>query len=209
MKRLIKITGQMGAGNRLRLDWIHDAPGLAEPVEHPQDAVGLIPAERVLAYDMSSLDLLGIYPEQVRFTLRIDSLGASLGAGLRRARDETQNIFRTVRSFFAPKGEAISAKNLGGFIMIFRGAHHSLDAGPGTFLIFLGIISINLAVLNLLPIPVLDGGLLLLLTIEKLRGGPLSEKTTAVFQYAGLALILPLVLFVTYNDIVREISLWW
>ena len=205
MTSLMQLAGQLGGENRLRLDWVHDAPGLAGPVEHLQDAVGLIPAESVLAYGMSSLDLLGIYPEPARVTLRLDSLGASLGAGLRRTRDETQNIFRTVRSFFAPKGEAISTKNLGGFITIFMGADHSLEAGPGTFVLFLGIISINLAVLNLLPIPVLDGGLLLLLAIEKLRGSPLSDRTQAWFQYAGLALLLPLVLFVTYNDIAHRL----
>lgn len=208
MTSLMQVAGQLGADSRLRLDWIHDAPGLAEPVEHLQEAVGVIPADPVLACGMSSLDLLGIYPEPARVTLRIDSLGASVAAGLRRTRDETRNIFRTVRSFFAPKGEAISTRNLGGFITIFMGADHSLDAGPGTFVLFLGIISINLAVLNLLPIPVLDGGLLLLLGLEKLRGGPLSEKTAAICQYAGLALILPLVLFVTYNDIARLVSRW-
>ncbi len=209
MTGLMQVAGQLGGDRRLRLDWIHDAPGLAGPVEHRQEAIGLVPADPVLAAGLSSLDLLGIYPAPARLTLRLGSLGASLDAGLRRTRDETHNIFRTVRSFFAPKGEAISAKNLGGFITIFMGADHSLEEGPGTFVLFLGIISINLAVLNLLPIPVLDGGLLLLLGIEKLRGGPLSEKTTAIFQYAGLALILPLVLFVTYNDIARLVSRWW
>ena len=67
----------------------------------------------------------------------------------------------------------------------------------------------NLAVLNLLPVPVLDGGLLLMLVLEKLRGAPLGEKAQVAAQYVGLALVLSLVVFATYNDLMREYTAWF
>jgi regulator of sigma E protease len=71
------------------------------------------------------------------------------------------------------------------------------------YLYFLGLLSSILAVMNLLPLPVLDGGVILMLVIEKIIGRPINEKVQAAVTYAGLALILALMLLVTYNDILR------
>jgi regulator of sigma E protease len=68
---------------------------------------------------------------------------------------------------------------------------------------FMAIISINLAVINILPVPVLDGGHLLFIGIEKLKGSPVSEKTMAIANYIGMGLILTLMLYATKNDIMR------
>jgi regulator of sigma E protease len=68
---------------------------------------------------------------------------------------------------------------------------------------FMAIISINLAVINILPIPVLDGGHLLFLGIEKIKGSPISEKTMAIANYIGFALIISLMIYATKNDIMR------
>jgi regulator of sigma E protease len=68
------------------------------------------------------------------------------------------------------------------------------------------VISINLGILNLLPIPVLDGGHILFLGIEALRRKPLSEKVIMISQRIGLALLLMLMAFAFYNDIVRLIT---
>ncbi|MDP6956250.1 MAG: site-2 protease family protein, partial [Planctomycetota bacterium] len=67
------------------------------------------------------------------------------------------------------------------------------------------MLSMNLAFLNVLPIPVLDGGHLFFLAIEKLKGSPVSEKVFGYSQLAGLVVILSLMLYVTYNDIMRWI----
>jgi regulator of sigma E protease len=67
----------------------------------------------------------------------------------------------------------------------------------------MAIISINLAVINILPVPVLDGGHLLFLGIEKIKGSPISEKTMAIANYIGFALIITLMLYATKNDIMR------
>ena len=73
-------------------------------------------------------------------------------------------------------------------------------------LLFLAMVSINLAILNILPIPVLDGGWLVFLIIEKIKGSPVSERTMAYFQWAGLIFVLGLMVYVTWNDVIRLID---
>jgi regulator of sigma E protease len=65
------------------------------------------------------------------------------------------------------------------------------------------MLSVNLAFINVLPIPLLDGGHLLFLTIEKVKGSPVSEKVFGYSQVVGLVLILTLLVYVTYNDVMR------
>jgi len=68
---------------------------------------------------------------------------------------------------------------------------------------FLGLISATIAVLNFLPMPPFDGGLVVLMIIEKIRGAALSERAQGIVAYAGWALVLVLLVYVTFNDIVR------
>jgi regulator of sigma E protease len=96
-----------------------------------------------------------------------------------------------------------SVENLSGPIGIAQYAKSSAVAGLDQFLKFLGLISVSLGVLNLLPIPVLDGGHLLFFGIEAVRGRPVSEQTEALGQRIGLALILALMFLAVYNDLVR------
>jgi len=70
----------------------------------------------------------------------------------------------------------------------------------------MAIINVNLGILNLLPIPILDGGHILFLGIEAVRRKPLNEKVISVSQKIGLAIILSLMLFVIYNDLMRLIT---
>ena len=73
------------------------------------------------------------------------------------------------------------------------------------YLYFLGLISSCLAVMNLLPLPVLDGGHIVILIIEKISGKPINERVLAAAMYTGMALLLGLVLWITYFDLVRII----
>ncbi len=73
------------------------------------------------------------------------------------------------------------------------------------FLYFMGLISACIAVMNLLPIPVVDGGVIVFLLIEKIKGGPIPEKIHAAVTYVGLAFLLAVLLWITYNDIYRII----
>ncbi|MFQ5345355.1 MAG: RIP metalloprotease RseP [Mariprofundus sp.] len=98
---------------------------------------------------------------------------------------------------------AIPADNLGGPIAIAQLAGRTADMGLVYFLGFLALISVNLGVLNLLPVPILDGGLLVYLGLEKLRGKPLSPRLLEMTQMAGLVLIVSLMVFAFYNDLSR------
>ena len=97
----------------------------------------------------------------------------------------------------------ISPDNLGGPIAIAQLAGKTADMGLVYFLSFLALISVNLGVLNLLPIPVLDGGLLVYLGLEKLRGKALSPRFLEITQFMGLALIVTLMVYAFYNDLSR------
>jgi regulator of sigma E protease len=100
----------------------------------------------------------------------------------------------------------ISWRNLSGPVTIADYAGQSASLGLAPYLAFLALISISLGVLNLLPIPLLDGGHLMYYAIELLKGSPVSERVMELGQRAGLALLLFLMAFAFYNDIHRLLS---
>ncbi|KAF0205601.1 MAG: regulator of sigma E [Gallionellaceae bacterium] len=99
----------------------------------------------------------------------------------------------------------VSLKNLSGPITIADYAGQSAQIGLGAYLGFLALISISLGVLNLLPIPLLDGGHLLYYTVELIKGSPVSEKVWEAGQKVGIALLVTMMAFAIYNDISRLI----
>ena len=99
-----------------------------------------------------------------------------------------------------------SVKNLSGPISIAQYAGDSAQSGVATFLWFLGIVSVGLGVLNLLPIPLLDGGHLLYYAVEFFKGSEVSESTQIIGQQIGFTLLLGLMILVFYNDITRLIG---
>ncbi|MDS4011201.1 MAG: RIP metalloprotease RseP [Candidatus Accumulibacter sp.] len=100
----------------------------------------------------------------------------------------------------------VSWRNISGPVTIADYAGQSAQLGVDYYLKFLALISISLGVLNLLPIPILDGGHLLYYLIEIIKRGPVSERTMEVGQRVGLALLLMLMAFAFYNDINRLFS---
>ena len=109
-------------------------------------------------------------------------------------------VFQNIRGMVTGR---ISVKNLGGPLTIARATYIFAGMDFGEFAFFLGLISINLAVVNFLPIPVLDGGHMVFLIYEKLRGQPASEAVRIWATYAGLIIIGCLMLFVLYLDVTR------
>ncbi len=99
-----------------------------------------------------------------------------------------------------------SVKNLSGPISIAQFANSSANAGVSNFLFFLGAISLSLGILNLLPIPVLDGGHLLYYLIELAKGSPVSEEIQAKGQYIGLLALFGLMGIAFFNDILRLVG---
>jgi regulator of sigma E protease len=100
----------------------------------------------------------------------------------------------------------VPADSIGGPILIAQLAGEQASAGMTNFIIFTAMISINLGILNLLPIPILDGGHLFFFLIEAIRRKPLSIKIKEIAQQIGLFLIIALMIFAFYNDIMRFLS---
>jgi regulator of sigma E protease len=100
----------------------------------------------------------------------------------------------------------VSLKNLSGPLSIAEFAGDSAEAGVSAFLSFLVLISLSLGFLNLLPIPILDGGQILFQLVEWLKGSPLSERAQALGQQVGIALLIVLMGVALYNDIARQFS---
>lgn len=99
----------------------------------------------------------------------------------------------------------VSLKNLSGPITIADYAGQSAHIGLGAYLSFLALISISLGVLNLLPIPLLDGGHLLYYMVEMIKGSPVSDRVWEIGQNVGIALLVTLMALALYNDISRQI----
>lgn len=97
----------------------------------------------------------------------------------------------------------VSPKTLGGPIMIAQMAGQQAKEGVVNLIFFIALISINLAILNFLPIPVLDGGHLLFFFIEAVKGSPVSVKVREISQQAGIFVLILLMIYVFYNDIAR------
>ena len=128
---------------------------------------------------------------------------------VRRSATETINLSTAIFGFV--KGIVIgeqSSKNLAGPVGIFQLVGQSAERGFSYLLWFMAMLSINLGVLNLLPIPMLDGGHLTILTIEGIIRRDLSARHKAWLQQAGFAFLLFLIIYVTFNDIGR-ISGWF
>ncbi len=124
----------------------------------------------------------------------------ALGASFDTTWSSTAQTFRMIGKMLS--GEA-STKNLSGVIGIAQVANQSASMGPAWFLNFLGMVSLSLCILNLLPIPLLDGGHLLYYLIELLKGSPVSERAMIVGQYVGLALLFTMMGLAFYNDLHR------
>ena len=141
-------------------------------------------------------------PEHETALLRYGPVKA-IGAAFETTWNNTASTFNMIGKTLT--GQA-SAKNLSGVIGIAQVANASASAGLGWFLSFLAMVSLNLAILNLLPIPVLDGGWLLYYLIELVKGSPVSERTMMAGQYVGLLLLFTLMGLAFYNDIHRFLS---
>lgn len=138
-------------------------------------------------------------PADVRVRVRFAPLDA-LGESLHNTWTMTALTFRMLYRMVTLE---VSSKNISGPITIAQYAGYSAKTGAVQFLMFLAVISISLGVLNLLPIPVLDGGHLLYYVIEAVKGSPLSERVMLFGQQVGIALLAGLMLLAFYNDLSR------
>ena len=117
-------------------------------------------------------------------------------------------IYLTMMGIIKIFQNVVPASELGGPILIAQLAGEQARAGWLNLCYFMGLLSVNLGILNLLPIPVLDGGHLVFLTVEGIIRKPLSERVQIVAQQIGIALLGTLMIFVFYNDIIRIVTKW-
>lgn len=127
--------------------------------------------------------------------------GDAVAMGYARTRSSAVSIYMTLQNLFLGR---LSVKELHGPLGIASAAYTFAERGLADFLVFLGLLSINLAVLNFLPIPVLDGGHMVFLIWEGITRRKPSEKVLIAATYIGLAFVLSLMLFVIYLDVFRH-----
>jgi regulator of sigma E protease len=180
------------------LQGLEDAKPLALVVQ------GLDGTERSVAVTPVALVLVGELPAAVRDHLEpmrsegaLDAVGMAVGKAWR----DIGGVFRQIGAFFS--GSINFKKNIAGPITIVSASASKADQDFLELLWFLGYISVMLAVLNILPIPVLDGGHLLFMAMEKIKGRPLREETIGRMQFVGFALLMLLMFFAISNDIGR------
>jgi regulator of sigma E protease len=162
-------------------------------------------------YDVDLNDLLtdwpmedrGFHAEQDTMILQADSPLQALGMGLKRTYRTIVGTYKSLAGMALNPKRLPIAKNLRGPVAIAQMAYDVAGIDFATFLVFLGAINISLAVVNFLPIPILDGGHMVFLIYEKIRGKPASDQVRLGLTYAGLALLLALMVFVIYLDIGR------
>jgi len=158
-----------------------------------QPAQQSITVESVLAESMPFKPLQKLYQAKGPFD--------ALGMGYRRTGMFIAQTYVTLKRLLTG---LISPKNLMGPVGIITLSYQIVREQPLiNYAYFLGLISATIAVLNFLPIPPFDGGLVVLMILEKIRGTALSERAQGVVAYAGWVMVLALLVYVTFNDIVR------
>jgi regulator of sigma E protease len=181
----IELTVQRGA-DRLSV------PVVLGDADENGNTVGRIGASRLLEFPPEVIE--GLTTEQSY------GLFESLPRGIAKTWEMSA---LTVRMLLRMIVGDVSVKNVSGPIAIASFAGDSAQAGFNTFLSFLAVVSISLGILNLLPIPLLDGGQVAYQVAEAVKGSPLSERAMILGQQVGVFLLIVLMSFVFYNDISR------
>ncbi len=194
------VKGGSGAPLRFRLRRPPAAPDSAYWAQSGDLAGDVV--ELVIAPQRRPVHEFGFVPlvPQLRQEVQAEDFGAALRLGTICSLDLVKQLYVTLKRLVT--GE-VGAKNLSGIVGISRISYQAAQRGSSWFWYFLALLSLNLAFVNLLPIPVLDGGHLLFLLIERIKGSPVSTRVLGYSQVLGLVFVLLLVLFVTYNDILR------
>jgi regulator of sigma E protease len=146
---------------------------------------------------------IGISPD-IPTTHRRVGLGEAVVQGFGMTRATATGIFDILHKLVSGR---VSARNMGGILTIGDASAESARMGVEFFLQFLALFSVNLAVLNILPIPILDGGHLLFLLIEGIRGRPLSVEARIRFSHVGLLIVVALMIWANANDILKRLGI--
>jgi regulator of sigma E protease len=188
-------------------------PSAGEPLTIVVDRDGTrmtftaVPALEVFKDSFGNVNRVGVLgivsnPAAAGTTKRSEPVGplTALGLGVKQVWDVIETTFVYIGRIFAGRE---SANQLGGPILIAQASGQMATLGPPSLLHFIAVISVSIGLLNLFPIPLLDGGHLLFYAIEVLRGRPLSERAQEMGFRIGLVIVAALMIFATRNDIFR------
>ena len=191
------------------VDFVRERPGrdIAVQVLRDGEAVGLTLRPDSITDNGREIGRIGAYvqlpDDEQRATMRVVvryGLLRAIPEALNKTWDMTTLTLRTLWKMVTGRA---SVENLSGPITIAQYAGQSAAIGVAAFLGFLGIVSVSLGVLNLLPVPVLDGGHLLFYLAELVTGRPVTEAVQIAGQKVGIMLLLCLMLLAFYNDFIR------
>jgi regulator of sigma E protease len=210
--RVLAVDGQPVANSSQFVAMVNAAPGrdISIEVERSRERLRIVaPVPRVVEQGRT-IGRLGItlgegprtWPPGLVVTHRSGPIDASL-SGVAKTWEMSS---LTVQMLWRIVTGQVSAKNISGPISIAEFAGISAYLGPTAFLSFLAIISVSLGVLNLMPVPLLDGGQVVYQLVEAIKGTPLSERAQLFGQQIGIALLVVLMSLAFYNDITRHLN---
>ncbi|MEB6336650.1 sigma E protease regulator RseP [Serratia rhizosphaerae] len=205
--RIVKVDGQPLGRWQTLVKRIHDGPGQPLVLEIERNgaplSLTLVPDSKTAAG--KDIGFAGIIPKVLPLPDEYKTI-RQFGpfSALYQAGDKTWQIMRLTVSMLGKliTGD-VKLNNLSGPISIAQGAGASAGVGFVYYLMFLALISVNLGIINLFPLPVLDGGHLLFLAIEKLKGGPVSERVQDYSYRIGSILLVLLMGLALFNDFSR------
>jgi len=210
--RVLAVDGQAVDNGSEFVEKVNAAPGRDISIEVERNGVRLrmVAAVPAVLEQGRTIGRLGItvaegarkYPPGLLETRRsgpIDAIGVGVAKTWEMSALTVQMLWRIVTG-------QVSAKNISGPISIAEFAGISAYLGLTAFLAFLAIISVSLGVLNLMPVPLLDGGQVVYQLVEAVKGTPLSERAQMFGQQVGIALLVVLMSLAFYNDISRHLN---
>jgi regulator of sigma E protease len=210
--RVLAVDGEAVVNRAEFVDTVNAAPGrdISIEVERSGQRLRIVAAVPAVLEQGRTIGRLGItvtegtrtYPPGLIETHRsgpIDAIGVGVAKTWEMSALTVQMLWRIVTG-------QVSAKNISGPISIAEFAGISAYLGLTAFLAFLAIISVSLGVLNLMPVPLLDGGQVVYQMVEAVKGTPLSERAQLFGQQVGIALLVVLMSLAFYNDISRHLN---
>jgi regulator of sigma E protease len=204
---VVSVAGQPVYTPEDLVEAIRTRPGQAFPIAVERDGrlltLSVVPeAVKEKAPDGQEREVGRIQAGIATKAVRFEPYSPVLAVGYGAARTWDMTVL-TVKGLWKLVSRQIDSSNIGGPIQIATEAGRQAKDGMASLAVFTAIISVNLAVLNLLPVPMLDGGHLLFFVIEAILGRPLSLRKREVATQVGFVLLMMLMVFALYNDLVR------
>jgi len=201
--RITAVDGRPVANYFVLADLIHASPG--KPMDLAYQRNGLALSARLTPVLENGVGVIG-------FTVRVAStkIRYGLAAAVANSFQEAGRLtFLTFNAFKKMIQRKISVKSFSGPLEIARVSQQALESGFSNFFMLIAFISLQLGIVNLFPIPGLDGGLLLIFTIEAAIRRDLNQKFKNILLYAGFAFLIGLMVFIILNDIAKTLPNGW